>query len=661
MNTTGFSYLLGLSILMAGPGTIIAQTPQAPTSRPPTLDFPFPAGMQRGSSLDLHLTGSNLKDPVSLWTSFPAKVSFPTDQNNGKEPGKLRVHLEVPADAPIGTHALRLVTAGGISNLRIFCIDSVPQVLKEPKHRTSQTAQEIPVPCVVCGRMEADGSDWYRIKVNPGQHLSLDLMGRRLGSGLDPEIILRDVKTQKELPGGYSNDAPGQQTDPQLGRTFKEAGEILIEVRDVIHRGGPDFCYRLRIGDFPLVTTPLPLAVKRGSKTTIRFAGQDGEQVNPVEIQAPSDPLEPAIWVTPQGKNGMAGWPVPLLLSDLEEGLEKEPNDDAMHANRIPVPGAITGRFEKKGDPDTFVFSGKKGQRLLIQADSHDLLSPTEVYMVLRDRMGKQLQASNPMNTPRIDFTPSEDGDYSLMVEHLHLWGGPAESYRISVVLHQPQFELTVTPDRFDIAPGTSRTIPITVTRQDYAGPIEVRVVGKGLTGQITIPQGQNAGQLAIVAEESLTRGGYLLGIEGRAKIGERDFRTLASIRAPLSQGLAGLPVPPRPWYHQLALGVIERPLLTLSGKFDLPSVMRGKPIQLTLNANRVTGVTGEITLELTDLPAEVTAPPAKLPEGQAMGTFKLQVGEKARPGSYTIKIQGKTRFKDRDLTATTSVPLVIQ
>ena len=60
------------------------------------------------------------------------------------------------------------------------------------------------------------------------------------------------------------SQSPGTSVDV----TFKEAGDYLIEVRDVMYRGGADFVYRLRIGDFPCATTPIPMAAKRGSNVS---------------------------------------------------------------------------------------------------------------------------------------------------------------------------------------------------------------------------------------------------------------------------------------------------------------------------------------------------------------------------------------------------------
>ena len=120
---------------------------------------------------------------------------------------------------------------------------------------------------------EAETTDYFKISATAGQRLSFEILGRRLGSLFDPQLQLLDAHTGRELPGGYSNDAPGLQTDARLTYTFKTAGEYLVAVRDVSYRGGNDFHYRLRIGDFPCATTTFPLAAKRGSKVSVQFAG----------------------------------------------------------------------------------------------------------------------------------------------------------------------------------------------------------------------------------------------------------------------------------------------------------------------------------------------------------------------------------------------------
>src|SRR5262249_38501221 len=149
-----------------------------------------------------------------------------------------------------------------------------------------------------------------------------------------------------------NNDAPGMQTDSRLVYTFTESGDVLVEVRDTLFRGGTDFWYRLRMGEFPCATTPLPMMARRGSQVAVRFSGPAVERVAPVEVSIPPDPILQSISVAPKGVTGLYGWPVTLAVSNHEELMEQEPNNDLAHANRIPVPGGITGQFLASGDVD---------------------------------------------------------------------------------------------------------------------------------------------------------------------------------------------------------------------------------------------------------------------------------------------------------------------
>jgi len=146
--------LSALVLALAAPAIAAAQAPTVPPNpQAPVLNMPVPLGAQRGTALDLTLTGTNLAEPTELWTSFPARVMIPTDQHNGKENGKLRVHVEVPHDAPLGFQHLRLATTRGISNFRLFCIDDLPQVMESDNNHSRSTAQSVPLPCVVVGQL----------------------------------------------------------------------------------------------------------------------------------------------------------------------------------------------------------------------------------------------------------------------------------------------------------------------------------------------------------------------------------------------------------------------------------------------------------------------------------------------------------------------------
>ncbi len=646
------SPVLSLLVLLAPALGVRAQSPVNPLA--PTLAMPVPLGMQRGTSLELTLTGTNLANPTGLWTSFPAKVTIPTDNNNGKDAAKLRVRLEVPKDAPLGFHSLRLATTHGISNFRLFCLDDLPQILKVSTNRNKSTPQAVPVPCVVVGKADAEVSDYFKVSVKAGQRVSFEILGRRLGSAFDPQITLLDARTQKEL--AYNNDAPGLQTDARLTYTFKEAGDYLVEVRDVMYRGGPDFWYRLRIGDFPCATTPIPMAARRGSKVTVHFAGPNVEGVPPVKVTVPSDPAAAVVSVAPRGSNGLYGWPVALAVSDLKEVLEHEPNNEPAKANRVPVPCGITGRLQQKGDVDHYVFTAKKGQRWIIQAQTHEYHSPTDVYMTLKNSKGVQLAATNPAQDPRLDFTAPADGDFVLSVEHLNYWGGPDETYHLTITPYEPGFDLALGQDRLDIPQGGLGAIPIqTITRRDYTSPIEVTLVGPAyLHGHALIHPGpvapkQPAGWLFVRADANAPLGPQVVAVQGKGVINGKVVTVRAGARAAVSQALANLPFPPLFLEHQVGAAVTEKPPFTLAVKMERSEQIRGASVPVTVTATRSAGFTEEITLTSIGLPPNVTASLKSIPKGQNEAKGTLTPTAKAPLTQFAVSFIGKAKHQGKD------------
>jgi hypothetical protein len=544
--------------------------PVPPNPRAPVLALTGPAGMQRGTTRDITLTGSNLAGPTGVNTSFAAKITIPRDNKNGTESTKLRIRLEVPKDAPLGFHVMRLATSQGISNLRIFCVDDLPQVEDVKTSHNKEKAQAVPIPSVVVGRISEAASNYYKIQARAGERVTFEILGRRLGSGVDPQITLYDAHSMREI--AYDNDAPGCQSDPRLTYTFKKAGEYLLEVKDVLNRGGPDFWYRLRIGDFPCATVPIPMAARRGSKTPVGFAGSLVAGVAPVMVDVPSDPLIGAVSVTPRGANGLYGWPVQLAVSDYPELIEKNADNEPAGANRIPVPGGITGRFEKSNELDYYLFPAKKSQRLLMQAHTLEQHSPTLVYLVVKDARGKaELARSDPQLVPpddqRIQFTAPADGDFLIEAQHLNYLGGPSEVYRLTVTPGVPTFELGLGIERYDAAAGGAVSLPLLLTRRGYEGPVEVSVVADhpGITGKATIPAdkpakaNEAAAVLKLQVKPDVPPGPYVFTLKATATIAGKQMVEYVNMRTVVSQSLGNLPYPPRFLFHQLALAVKKK------------------------------------------------------------------------------------------------------
>jgi len=275
--------------------------------------------------------------------------------------------------------------------------------------------------------------------------------------------------------------------------------------------------------------------------------------------------------------------------------------------------------------------------------------------MSLKDAKGGQLQATNPAAAPRLDFTAAADGDYTIAAEHLHSWGGPDEVYRVTVTPFVPEFTVTCAIDRWDVpAGGGTVAIPLFLTRNGYAGALEVSVLGpKGLSGTVAIPAGPqkppNVPDASLILKaDDIPAGAVSFALVAKATVDGKPVTRLASVRALTTTALGALPVTPRPMWTQLGLSVTERPPFILTTKAD-PTVMPGKPTVLTVTAARMPGFVAEITLTAVGLPPGVTAAPAKIAANTNEAKVTLTVAPNAKVGPLSFLIKGTAKHGTTD------------
>jgi hypothetical protein len=107
-----------------------------------------------------------------------------------------------------------------------------------------------------------------------------------------------------------------------------------------------------------------------------------------------------------------------FVVGDLPEVLEKEPNDDVPQAQRIEMNSTITGSIANSTDVDYYVFSGKKGQRVVVSCLTSSIDSRLQAGLELFDSAGRQLAFNRHYqeNDALVDCTLPSDGDYYVRV-----------------------------------------------------------------------------------------------------------------------------------------------------------------------------------------------------------------------------------------------------
>ena len=412
----------------------------------PGIMFMFPAGGQRGKTLEATVAGNGLKGATAVYVSgkgvtativseiaagaaaAPKPKQGPAGQKKPKPwinstvaRDSVRVAIVIAPDAELGQRDLRLVAPAGISSRCRFVVDDLPDIQVTDSNAAKADATQLEsLPAVANGQIYsgwigatgvvgAPDRGYYRFNAKAGQTLVCQCEAQSLRPYIDQAV-----------PGWFDGcltlyDAGGKRLayaddfrfhpDPVLIYKVEADGEYLLELRDVIHRSSHDFVYRLRVGALPFLTHVFPLGGRRGSEVNLELHGANLGQTS-LRWKVPADGPEMRCVSVQAG--GLASNCLPLEAGDFPEIVEIEPNDSIAKAQRVTVPVTINGRIQKNGDEDYFVFKAEEGQKLLMEVHARRLDSPLDSVLTLLDSAGGELAENDD---PLPQAIPNNRGD----------------------------------------------------------------------------------------------------------------------------------------------------------------------------------------------------------------------------------------------------------
>jgi hypothetical protein len=452
------------------------------SAAPPAITYLYPAGGQRGTTVEVTAGGTFERWPVQVWTSDKAVAATAS-----KDKGKLSI--VIAADAVPGVYWLRLHDEQGASTLRPFLVGTLPDVAEKEPNDEPAKAQAVKLPAVVNGRIEKAGDvDVFAVMLKKGATLvaSVDAY-RTLKSPMDGVL---QVLSADGFVLEQNNDWHG--LDPQVVFNVSKDGTYLVRlfafpaVADASIRlsGGETFIYRLTLTTGGFADYPVPLAVERKAGAKV--------EINGWNIPAEARSLPVAL------EGNVATVFHPQLANPVRVRLENHPCWDLTRpSGPLAVPFSATGRLSRAGDANTFPILGKKGQALAIRVESRALELPVNPVIRVLDGTGKQLARGEPADLNKdteLAFTPPADGQYTIEVRDLHGGGGPRFVYRVRVAPPEPDFDVNIAADRFAVAPGKPLDIPVTIVRRGgLAKDIEVTAEGlpAGVVAAVVPPMGK--------------------------------------------------------------------------------------------------------------------------------------------------------------------------
>jgi hypothetical protein len=354
---------------------------------------------------------------------------------------------------------------------------------------------------------------------------------------------------------------------------------------------------------------------------------------------------------------------VPVRLSDVPELTEQEPNDEPAKANKLPVPGGVSARFEKAGDVDHFKVACKKGAKYTAAAMTYEINTPTEVLIRVLDAKGAEIGRSNPAQAnAKVDFTASADGDYVIACEQLNYLSGPNEIYHLSVHPATGDFAVTLALDHAEAPVGGGTAVMATVTRLNgFSGAIDLNIAGNpALSGKTTLAAGQTIAFVPLFVKEGTKAGAYAFRVRASAKVGDRQLVRFGTLTDAVKATMGGIPNPPPELLDVCAVAAIEKPAFALVLKPDPASIEKGKAGKIIVTATRDKGADGDIAIAPLFTPPNVTPAAKPVPKGKTEGEIGITVAAGAATGPTPITFRATTKIGGKDF-AVIPPPVVIE
>ncbi len=546
----------------------------------PQLTSIFPAGGQRGTTVEIALEGKDLKDADRIFVAG-ANLIVPKTAT-----GKFA--LALPADLAPGDYDVWAVTPKGLSNPRRFAVGTLPEQNEKPKNDDAKSAEDVKLPIVLNGMLETPfDRDYFRFDLSAGQEIAIHFRSETLDGSARPALTVFGP-SGKELRHDDGRDA-----EPMMPFQAPEAGSYVLKLEERAYGKGDNNVYRLALLTGPYAVGVYPQVLQRGTAQEVAIfgyrlpggvsAGTDfppGMQSVRVRVKAPQQGDADAGGYTLSSASSLEGFHYrhPEIYGDLRFGLTDGPvllDGDRRHARKedalaIPTPSCVAGRFVKPRQVDWYRFPAKKGHTYWIEAVGERDGKVMDLDLAIHDAkgawletfgdfaLGKKETAPFPINTydAKGAWKAEADGDYLIAVRDLFgttRWGVD-RTYRLSVDKRRESVSVAALPTApnqrgYALAPGGSVTIPLLVQRLGgHEGPIVIRAVNfpAGVTAsEVTLDK--QAGTFTLSAAKDAAPWIGTLTLTAEAKLDGKSATApvldLTLVRAGLIRRTAGVAV----------------------------------------------------------------------------------------------------------------------
>ncbi|QEH33070.1 hypothetical protein OJF2_15660 [Aquisphaera giovannonii] len=621
-----------------------------PTARAawPALSALRPTGGQRGTELDVTLSGARLGDAKEIiWYQPGISVLSITKLDDNS----VKARLKIAPDAAVGLHDLRLRTATGISELRTFSVGALKEAAEAEPNNDFDKPQPIALNTTVSGVAGNEDVDYYVVEAKKGDRLSAEVEGLRLGiTTFDPYVAILNAK-RFELAS--SDDPALTWQDGFASILVPEDGKYIVQVRESAYAGNDSCLYRLHVGNFPRCTAVFPPGGKLGEKVTVRWIGDPAGEATS-EVTLPASPVA-NFGLTRQDAKGISPYPNLFRLSPLANAIEAEPNDGQDKATPITPPVAANGIIEKPGDVDHFAFKGKKGQTYDFRLFGRQLRSPLDSVMYLGKKGAGAAVGDDDALAPDsfFRFTCPEDAEYWFSIQDQLKKGGPDYVYRVEVTPVEPKVAMSTNVEYVTLGTGPmAAAVPrgnrqgmlLIGSRADLGGDLALAI--RDLPPGVSVEAPVLAASQAVVpilftAKADAPLGGSLASVDGMPADGKTKVPSTFGSQAAPVLGQNNVIVWSRT-VPSLSVNVTEECPYSIEVIEPKVPLVRNGSMGLRIKATRKPGFKAPISVYLPWNPPGVgSGGGIVIPEGKDEAVIPLNADGGAELRTWKILVQG--------------------
>jgi hypothetical protein len=571
----------GNCVIYSGFSLVLAAVSLVAEAAPPQIQDLQPRVWQRGTTVAVTVTGSNLDGRCELLMVGPlGKVAA----REAGQPNQRQFQVEIPSTARPGVYPLWLVSEKGVSQAAAVWIT--------PFRVQSWSDSIESLPVSLEGRLEGQTILRSAFRARAGQRIVVDVHSRRWGANLRPVVRVLDPRGAQIA---YNQGLLAYSGDAHCVVEIPEEGTYTLMLHDLVYRGQAPGYFMVHVGEFPTADTLYPLAIQRGTTKPFRFLG-GSLHGQTILVDASQPDVGSYLAVDPQVPD-FAGQPFPVRVSSWPESSEEELSGEVRQLPAIPC--GVSGCLATARQVDRYRVDVSPNSKLRFELTAERVGSPLDGVLLVMRENGQVLgrgddQPGTP--DPAVELTvPADVASLVIAVEDLLQRGGESFVYHLEVEdVSKPRVDFSIATDRVTIPAGGSALVTVEARRRGFDGPVEL--IWHGLppnvrvSGSIVAPGNERA--LVVLASEN-SWGGDRVRVQARA---DDPAVSLGDVLVP--DRFRERHHPWNQWF--LAVGSGEpAPLRVVWEGSPEDTLKKDHPLEAKVRLERASGVQGKVRLRL--------------------------------------------------------------